>query len=470
MSDPVGLTIAEAATALRRGEVSSLELIDATLARIGATEPRIHAYVHVYGESARTVALERDRERSAGRVRGPVHGIPVAVKDLLFTTDAPTEAGSESMRGFTPGFNAAVLDRLRDGGAVIIGKTVTHELAYGVNEPPTRSPWGTDNYPGGSSAGSGAAVAARSAFGAIGTDTGGSIREPAALNGIVGLKPTLGRVSRHGVAALSYSLDHVGPMTRTVTDNALMLGVIAGYDPRDAASVEMPVPDYLHGIDRGVRGLRIGVEREYFFGTSVWPEVRDAVDVVLDELEDQGAEVIEVRMPELHLMGDVGLLILLAEAGAEYRDLLRQRGDRLVPATRVMLELGELLPATHYVQACKARVLLREATRTLFATHGLDALVSPTLPTTTVPMAELNVPDASGQSPFTAAIDATFPANVTGLPGLTIPCGFSAAGYPIGVHFLGRPFAEAKLYRLARAYERDHDWTARLPSSPGTTP
>lgn len=463
MSELVALTMAEAASAMRRREVSSLDLTEATLRQIEVTEPHIHAYAHVYEQVAPRVARERDRERAAGRVRGSLHGVPIAVKDLLYTTDAPTEAGSAALQGFVPDYNAAVVDRLREAGAVLIGKTVTHELAIGVNEPPTRNPWGADHYPGGSSAGSGAAVAARSAFGAIGTDTGGSIREPATLNGLVGLKPTFGRVSRYGVVPLSPSLDHVGPMTRTVVDNALMLGAIAGYDPRDAGSVDVPAPDYRQGIDTGARGLRLGVERAYFFGPAVWPEVCDAVGAVIAELADQGAEIVEVRMPELHRMGDAGLTIMLTEASAEHGALLRERGDQLDPATRVMLELGELVPATQYVQATRARLLLRDATRTLYETYGLDALVSPTQPTTTVSMADLRAASQSGQDPTAAAINATWPANVTGLPALTIPCGFSPSGYPIGVQLLGRPFAEATLYRLARAYERRHDWASRVP-------
>lgn len=463
MTELTALTIGEAADALRRGDVSSADLVEAILRRIEQTEPRIHAYAHVYEERALTEARERDRERAHGRWRGPLHGIPVAVKDLLFTTDAPTEAGSEALKGLVPAYNATVVERLRDAGAVIVGKTVTHELAFGVNTPPTRSPWGIDSYPGGSSAGSGAAVAARSAFGAIGTDSGGSIREPAALNGLVGMKPTFGRVSRHGVAPLSFSLDHVGPMTRTVADNALMLYAIAGKDPRDPSTLDEPVPDSIAGIDGEIRGMRLGVERSYFFPGALWPEVRQAVEAVMAELESAGAEIVEVSMPELELMSVVGLTILLAEASAEYRSLLRERGTRLDPATRVMLELGELVPATHYVLAQRSRALLQQLTRRLYESHGLDALISPTLPTTTVPMDRMNQPDEHGEDPMTAAIMLTWPANVTGLPALTIPCGFSSDGLPIGVQLMGRPLGEADLYRLARAYERRHDWSSHQP-------
>jgi aspartyl-tRNA(Asn)/glutamyl-tRNA(Gln) amidotransferase subunit A len=464
MTDLTDLTIAAAGSALRRGDVSCVDLITATLQAIRDTEPHIHAYTHVYTERAQTEAEQRDNELARGRWRGPLHGIPIAIKDLLYTIDAPTEAGSAALEGFVPTFDAAIVERLREAGAVIVGKTVTHELAYGVNAPRTRSPWGSDHYPGGSSAGSGASVSARSAYGAIGTDTGGSIREPASLNALVGLKPTFGRVSRYGVVPLSYSLDHAGPMTRTVIDSALLLGAIAGYDHRDRGSIDEPVPDYLSDIEAGVRGLRIGVERSYFFGKSVWAEVRTSVESVIDEFAEMGAEIVEVAIPELKSVGAVGLTILLADASAEYRTLLRERGHRLDPATRVMLELGELVPGTHYVQALRARTLLQQIARRVYTANGLDALISPTLPTTTIPMAELGAPGQDGEDPMTAAIDATWPANVTGLPALTIPCGFSHEGLPIGVQLLGRPFCEPMLYRLARGYERNHDWSSRKPT------
>jgi len=463
MTELVELTIAEASAALRRGDITSLELTDATLRRIADTEERIHAYVHIYGDAARADAQERDRELSQGRWRGPLHGIPIAIKDLLHTTDAPTEAGSPAMRGFLSGYNATIVERLRQAGAIIVGKTVTHELAYGVDTPPTRSPWGSDHYPGGSSAGSGAAVAARSAYGAIGTDTGGSIREPASLNGLVGLKPTFGRVSRHGVVPLSFSLDHAGPITRTVVDCALMLGAIAGYDPRDPGSIDEPVPEYLHGIDADIRGLRIGVERDYSFGPTIQGPVREAVEEMIAELASLGAEIVEVTMPELFIMSPVGLTILLVEGSAVHRRLLRERGDHLDPNTRVMLELGEFVPATHYVQALRARSVLQATTRHLYAAHGLDMLLGPTLPTPTVAMDMLGVPDESGEDPMTAAINTTFPGNVTGLPTMTIPCGFSPDGFPIGAQLMGRPFGEPALFRLARAYERNHDWVSRRP-------
>jgi aspartyl-tRNA(Asn)/glutamyl-tRNA(Gln) amidotransferase subunit A len=463
MTDLVELSIQEVGHRLRRGEVTSLELTDAILAQIERTERLVHAYVHVYGDAAREAAREADRELATGRWRGPLHGIPVAIKDLLATSDAPTEAGSAALRGTLMGIDAAVVERLRAAGAIIVGKTVTHELAYGVNEPPTRSPWGEDAYPGGSSAGSGAALAARSTYGAIGTDTGGSIREPSSLNGLVGMKPTFGRVSRYGIVALSYSLDHAGPMTRTVMDNALMLGAISGYDPSDGGSIDVPVPDFVRGIDRGVRGMRIGIERDFFFGPSVLPEVVAAVDSLVAELQDAGAEVVDLSFPELHAMSTVGLTIMMVEASAEHRHLLRDRGDRLDPHTRVMLELGALVPGMHVVEALRARGVVQMLIRRLYEVNGLDALISPTLPTPTVPMSQLNAPTESGEDPLTEAINVSFPANVVGLPALTVPCGFSSDGLPIGAQIMGRPFDEPAVYRIARAYERNHDWAQRLP-------
>ncbi len=244
MATLTDLTLAEAGHRLRRGETSSAALTEATLARIAATEPVVNAYALVLAERARHAAAQADRELVEGHDRGPLHGIPVAVKDICYMRGLSAEAGSRALAGFVPDYDATVVRRLEEAGAIIVGKTITHEFAYGVNTPPTRTAWDLSCYPGGSSAGSGVSVTVRSAFGAIGTDTGGSIRIPAAVNGIVGLKPTYGRVSRYGVVPLGTSLDHVGPLTRTVEDCAIVLQAIAGYDPADGGSVDEPVPDY----------------------------------------------------------------------------------------------------------------------------------------------------------------------------------------------------------------------------------
>ncbi len=465
--ESLDLTIREAATRLERGEISSLELVEATLRRIEATEPLIHAYALVLAEEACEAARAADTEMAQGRYRGPLHGIPVGVKDLCYTRGIPTEAGSRALAGFLPSYDAAVVERLRDAGAVIVGKTVTHELAYGVNVPPTRNAWDPACYPGGSSAGSGAAVAARSAFGAIGTDTGGSIREPATLNGVVGLKPTFGLVSRYGIVPLSPSLDHAGPLARTVEDCALLLQALAGYDPRDGGSIDQTPADYTATLEVGAAGLIVGVERDLFMGSLVQPEVRLAVEAVLAELAAQGVAVVEVAIPELALMRTVGLTILLGDASAQHWHLLRERGSDLDPTTRLMLELGELVPATHYAMAQRARRVLCDAMRRTFESHRLTALVSPTSPSATLPMDEMVAQGETGEDPLSAGLDFMIPANITGQPALSVPCGFSSSGLPIGAQFFGRPFDEATLLRLARAYERNHAWAgARSPALP----
>lgn len=467
MAELTHLTMGEAGALIARKEVSALDLVEATLRRIAETEPLIHAYALVMAEQARQAARQLDQALARGDHRGPLHGIPIGVKDLCYTAGIPSEAGSRALAGTIPTYDAAVVERLRTAGAIVIGKTVTHELAYGVNAPPTRNAWDPACYPGGSSAGSGAAVAARSAFGAIGTDTGGSIREPAALNGVVGLKPTFGLVSRYGIVPLSPSLDHAGPITRSVEDCALLLQAIAGYDRRDAGSIEAPPVDYRADLEGGAAGLRIGVERRFFFGPAIWDEVRAAVDGVLDEYAAMGAELVEVELEDAALMSPVGMTILLGDASAYHRRLLRERGGDLDQATRVMLELGELVPATHYVTAQRARTVLCDRVREMFTARRLDALLTPTVPTTTVSMEMVAQASETAEDPLSAAIHLMIPPNVTGQPALTVPCGFSAAGLPIGFQLVGRPFDEVTLLRLARAYERRHEFAARAPRLAG---
>jgi aspartyl-tRNA(Asn)/glutamyl-tRNA(Gln) amidotransferase subunit A len=460
-----GLSIAEASELLRRRAISAVELSAATLDRIEATDHVVHAYALVLSERARRSAAQVDRELAQGRRRGPLHGIPLAVKDNCAMRDLPNEAGSRVLAGSVAGYDATVVRRLEEAGAIIVGKTVLHEFAYGINTPPTRPAWNLNCYPGGSSAGSGVAVSVGSAFAAIGTDTGGSIRNPAALNGIVGLKPTYGRVSRAGVFPLGTSLDHVGPLTRTVTDCAIVLQAIAGHDPADQGSLDEPVPDYQHDLGAGVQGLVIGVERAHFFYKGVTGDVRRAVETVLDELRALGATIVEVALPELAWSPEVGKTIVAAEASTVHRQWLRERRDDYDPATRRALEMGEFIPATHYLLAQRARSLLRNRMANLFSTHRLDALLSPTVPMTTVPISDRHAgrPDYPGETPAQSSVHHTFAANLTGQPALSIPCGLSGAGLPIGFQLLGRPFAEATLFRIARAYEREHPWSTMRP-------
>jgi aspartyl-tRNA(Asn)/glutamyl-tRNA(Gln) amidotransferase subunit A len=463
--DLTQLSITEASHLLEQRSISAIELTDATLQRIKVTDPVVHAYVMVLAERARRAAYQADRELAQGRRRGPLHGIPVAVKDICYMRDLPTEAGSRVLTGFVPGYDATVVRRLEDAGAVIVGKTVTHEFAYGVNTPATRTPWNLECYPGGSSVGSAVAVTVGSAFAAIGTDTGGSIRNPAAINGIVGLKPTYGRVSRSGVVSLGTSLDHVGPLTRTVEDCATVLQVIAGHDPADTGSVDEPVPDFTYDLETGVQGLRIGVERAHFFYDGVSEDTRRAVEAVLETLQGLGATIVDVELPELAWSPEVLMTILGAEASTFHRRWLRERPHDYDAATRRALELGEFIPATHYLLAQRARSLLRHRMANLFSAHRLDVLLSPTLPTPTVPLQDRFVErsDYPGESPAVSSVHHTFSANLTGQPALSVPCGLSSTNLPIGFQLMGRPFDEVMLFRVARAYEREHAWSTMPP-------
>lgn len=466
MNSLTELTIAEAAARVSRREVSSRDLVDAVLERIEETEPLVHAYANVMADTAREEADRVDAELARGRWRGPLTGIPIAFKDLVYTTQAPTEAGSKVLEGWIPSYDATVIQRLRLAGSVVIGKTHTHEFAYGVNIPPTRNPWRLDCYPGGSSAGSGVAVAVRSAFGAIGTDGGGSIRCPASVNNVVGLKPTNGWVSRRGVVPMSSSFDTVGPLARTVEDCALMLTAMAAYDPMDPVSLDVAVPDFRDRIDSGVKGIRLGVDRDFFFSPRLTDDVRKAAQGALDFYAAEGAEIVEIKIPELFQVISIAMPVILADTTAYHRSWLREKADRYEAATRVMIELGELIPATHYVIAQRARRLLRERVREAFGANRLDALFAPTLPGPTVPVDELglDLTDGSGESTGSSYSRQCLMANTVGIPALSFPGGFTSGDLPIGLALFGRPLEETTLFRIARAYENAHPWHKRVPT------
>ncbi|MDT5009021.1 MAG: aspartyl-tRNA(Asn)/glutamyl-tRNA(Gln) amidotransferase subunit, partial [Mycobacterium sp.] len=377
----------------------------------------------------------------------------------------PTSAGSRVLEGFVPTWDAVVVAKLRAAGAVIVGKTVTHEFAYGQDKPATRNAWDVACYPGGSSAGSGVSVAVGSAYAAIGTDTGGSIRVPAAVNGVVGLKPTYGRVSTRGVFPMSASLDSVGPMARSVRDVAIMLGVIAGPGGPDAAghpdhsALDEPVGDYLSGLSDDLTGVRIGVERDFFFYEPVTEAVRVTVNSAIDELAKRGATIVEIGIPHLELAVAAGMAVLLGDTSEWHQNLLRQRGDRYVPEVRTMLELGELVLATAYIKAQKTRTVIQRSYRAAFSEHGLTALVAPTLPRTTMPVADLDVDlTGSGGTATSGFVHHNILANVIGVPALSVPVGFDAAGKPVGMQLYGRPFGEAELLRIGHAYQCATPW------------
>ena len=462
----INLSISEAAAALRRGATTAVALTEATLARIKEIEPTVQAYATVAAESALNAAERADRELAAGRARGPLHGIPIGVKDNCYSKGILTEVGSKAMAGFVPDFDSTVVARLYAAGAILIGKTRCHEFSCGGSEPPTRTPWDLERFPGGSSIGSGAALAARSAFGAIGTDTGGSIRIPASINNLVGMKATYGRVSMFGVLPLAWSLDHVGPLTRRVRDNALMLSAIAGYDSKDASSARVDLPDFTAGIDGGIRGARIGIDRAYFLYPGVTDEVRSATEAVISALAELGAEIVEVSLPELALTRETLTTIRLAESASYHRHLIREKGHLYSPGTRATLEMGQVLLATDYLAALRARERFRSAMKALFRREKLTALISPTIP---VPAPLL--PDVwqarddmdNGETPTDGFVHHVYPANLSGQPAISAPAGFTKSGLPIGYQLTGRPFDEATLYRIAYAYERERDWHERQP-------
>jgi aspartyl-tRNA(Asn)/glutamyl-tRNA(Gln) amidotransferase subunit A len=469
---PCWLSIGQAAQRISAGNLSPVELTRSVLERIQETEDRVHAYVTVLADSALQAARAAEAEIGRGEYRGPLHGVPVAIKDLYHMAGTPTGAGSHVLDGVVPSADATVTERLRVAGAVIVGKTVTHEFAYGQNIPATRNPWDLDRTPGGSSAGSGAAVASGACLAAMGTDTGGSIRMPAAVDGVVGLKPTYGLVSRHGVVPLSWSLDHCGPLTRTVEDAALMLQAVAAHDARDPASAKVPVGDYSAGLHAGVRGLRLGVPTNYYFDR-IHRAVCDAFERAVGVLTDLGAVRVDITLPLVETAVPIGIGILMPEASSIHQQWLRQQPEQYDDGTRRMLEAGELHLATDYLQAQRARTALKDAFKATFQQHNLDALLTPTEPTTATRIDQVDVDFGDfGKEPFFSAfVRHTIPFNVTGQPALSVPCGFSedteggriGADLPIGLQIAGKPFDEATILRIGSAYQAATNWHTRRP-------
>ncbi|MEV0264229.1 amidase [Streptomyces sp. NPDC050617] len=458
-TQPFQLTLTEAARAIADRSLSPVELTDSVLSRISAVEPEISAYATVTADAARAAAREAEREIAAGRGRGPLHGIPVGVKDLIDTAGVATAAGSRVRAGRVPDTDATVMARLRAAGAVLVGKTHTHEFAYGTITPQTRNPWSTGHVPGGSSGGSAAAVAAGAATFALGTDTGGSIRIPAALTGVVGLKPTFGLVSRQGVAPLSWSLDHVGPITRSVRDTATVLAALAGPDdPRDTAGPAgsgQQSQDYGRDLGRDLRGLRVGVPVNFFFDR-VQPEVEEAVRHAIDALTGLGATAVPVRIPMAEYVHAAQWGLLVPEATAYHQETLRAVPELYSEDVRLLLEAGEFMPATDYIRAQRARTLMRDGWHELL--KDVDVVAAPTVTSTAARADEplLHWADGSEEPVSESYVRLSAPANLTGLPSLSVPVGRDAQGLPIGMQLIGRPLEEATLIRFGGAYEQAH--------------
>lgn len=460
VSDLAYMTMADASALLRAKQLSPVELTTAVLARIDRVNPQVQAYVTILHDQALAAARQAAAEIAAGRWRGPLHGIPLVLKDLIETRGILTTASSKVLPDYVPENQAAVAKKLDDAGAVLLGKSHTHEFAYGVVTPPTRNPYNLECIPGGSSGGSAAAVASGMATIAIGTDTGGSIRIPAALSGTVGLKPTYGRVSRRGILSLSWSLDHAGPMTRGVEDAALMLQAIAGYDPRDGASAPVPVPDYTAALKSGVKGLKVGVCKGPYFAV-VQPAVQDAVTEAVAALRTLGAQVQDVALPHLDEVNAIEALIYLAEASSYHQTWLRARGSLYNADVRALLQAGELVLATDYLQAQRRRTAFTNGV--LDVLNEVDLLVLPTEPFTAprIGQTDARLPNST-EGVLSAAIRFTQPFNLSGLPALSVPCGF-AGGLPIGLQIVGRPFDEATVLQAGHAYEQATAWHKQRP-------
>lgn len=464
-ADALRWPVRRVAAALRDGSLTSVGLVQAQLARIDATEPVLLAYAHVARERALDEADTADRELAAGRDRGLLHGCPIAVKDLIDTAEITTTYGSSIFGEHLPERDATVVTRLREAGAVLVGKTNTHEFALGAETPPTRNPFDADRIPGGSSGGSAVAVAAGSAFLALGTDTGGSIRIPASFCGVVGLKPTYGLVSRTGVFPESWSLDHIGPITRYAEDAAAVLEVLVGYDEADTSTSRGTSVDFLSGIDRGADGVRLGLPVNYFF-EHLQPDVESSVSAAIEALTRLGAVTREVTVPYVPEIIGAHAAIDLAEIAAHHRRLYLDEWDKYLPESLVWLESGLSVRATTYIDAQRARPGL--ITAVLDELRDVDVLVVPTQPAT-APLREpfkAGVPLDFGdfeEDPTSAMVRFTAPFNYLGLPSVTVSCGYDSNGQPIGLQLIGKPFADALVLQVAQAYQSVTTWLDGLP-------
>ena len=489
MTDLAYLTTTEAQGLLRQGELSSLEPTQAVLDRGQAQENELKAFLTVAPESALEQAAGADRRRSAGEDHALL-GIPLAIKDIICVEGLPNTCGSRILENYVPPFSATAIEQLRAAGAVILGKTNLDEFAMGSSTEnsaffPTRNPWDLSRVPGGSSGGSAAAVAADLAFGALGSDTGGSVRQPAAFCGVAGLKPTYGRISRWGLVAFASSLDQIGVFARSVADVASLTAAVAGYDRRDSTSVDMPVPDYAATLTGDISGLRVGVPQEYLI-EGMQPEVEAAVHQAISTLVDLGAEVVDVSLPHTDYALPVYYLIAPAEAsanlarydglkyglsieGQDLWDSYRQtRGQGFGPEVKRRIMLGTYALSAgyfdaYYLKAGKVRTLIRQDFDQALA--QCDVLVAPTTPSTAFKVGE-KVDDPLQmylQDVFTLAL------SLAGLPGLSVPCGFDAEGLPIGLQIMGGAFDEATILHVGHAYEQATGWHRRRPGQPHKT-
>lgn len=452
-------TIEQLAGPLRRRELSPVELLEAVLRRVELLDERLGVFITLTAQQARAEALGAEQEIKRGEYRGPLHGIPVSLKDLYDTAGVRTTCGSRILADHVPAEDATVVQRLREAGAIMIGKTNLQEFAAGPtghnpNYGVTRNPWDPEHLPGGSSSGSGVAVAVGMGCASLGTDSGGSVRIPAALCGTVGLKPTYGLVSRYGIFPLAYSLDHAGPLTRSVRDAALVLEAIVGPDPRDPTSVDRPLRWVADDLGGEVAGRKAGVLQETLL--DAMPEVRAVFDTAVGELRRLGLRVEDVSIPQARHVAGASTAILYAESGAIHQRWLSERPDEYGADVRNRLELGALLPAVHYVKAQQARSAIMAAFEPVWDAY--DVLLMPTTPVAAPPIA-----DASKAEVRSQLVANTRLFNLLGTPACSVPCGFTPSGLPVGLTVGARAFDEASVLAVSLAFEQATQWNARRP-------
>ena len=457
-------SISQLSERIKKREVSPVEVTQAYLNRIQEVDSKLNSYITVTADRALQEAKEAEAQISQNVHLGPLHGIPLAHKDIMATKGIKTTCGSKVLKDYVPDYDATVIERLRKAGAVLLGKLNMNEFATIVPSPffgRVNNPWRLEHSPGGSSSGSGAAVVAGLCAGSLGTDTGGSIRIPAALCGIVGLKATHGRVSLFGVTPLAGSLDHIGPMARTVKDAVLMLQALAGYDPRDWMSSETAVSDYTAKLTGEIKGLRLGVPA-HFFPEYTDPEVKNAFTAAVKVLEGLGAHIEEVKLPVLENAWSVAQVIINGEANVWHEPYLQTQAEDYAPEVRKFLERGQPTLAMDYVKAQQTKAQLRQEMIAVFA--HLDAVLTPGALIPAPPHEARSVMIAGREVRLLPAlISATCPFNLTGQPALTVPCGLTASGLPLALQIIGKPFDEATVLQIGHAYEVHTSWHEKQP-------
>jgi aspartyl-tRNA(Asn)/glutamyl-tRNA(Gln) amidotransferase subunit A len=466
-ADILNRPLTEIAAAIRDKKLSSVEVTAAALARAEKLQPVLNCFIQLLGDEALAEAEKADAELARGNLRGPLHGVPLAHKDMYFRAGKRTTCGSKIRKDFIADCDSTALKRLLDAGSIYLGGLNMAEFATGPtghNEHwgDNHNPWNPDHIAGGSSSGTGSAVAARIAYGGLGSDTGGSIRIPSSINGLVGLKPTNGLVSRYGIMPVSHTMDTVGTLTRTVADNARLTAVMAGADPLDPTASRRPVPDYEAALDKPVKGMRLGVPRNYYYDVTT-PEVKALQEASLAVYRDLGLEIVEIEVPDMHVPTHMSNIVFVAEAVAVHEPWLRECPDNYQVQVRSRYEPGIHMPAAKYLRALDVRAaLLRQFCDAVFA--KCDVLHTPGLSMPVPSLADTDVAAGQGMPEMIANLSWTTRSNnYLGIPSLSIPCGFTANGLPAGFQLMGRPFSEARLFQLGHAYQGATDWHTRAP-------